>query len=164
MEPGRIALTLGMMAGSVCVWKYDDWQKSVPALMDTLTTQQEAPAAPVANLPTTTQPPVTTTTVVRRWTDESGVVHFEQLGAAGPQGASQHVVATKGTMADYDAALQQERGITTTDLKRAQQSSAQPAASSAPAQSGTELAVNQAYELMGRLQTAQDQIRGANSR
>ncbi len=164
MISGRTVVLLGIAASSYWLWSSGEWRtlaSRVPAL------------ASVANIatPSTVVAPATGDALVpaplqvRTWIDAQGVAHFEQAGAA-PQDASEHVLGSAGTMADYERALAQQKGITMQDIARARAARTQTAeakAAVATTDDGADTATRQAYELLRRYEQNLERIRATNN-
>lgn len=164
MLSGRTLLLLGITAAGYWLWSSGAWRPlaaRVPAL---------ASAANIATPPAVVEPapgnaPVLAPLQVRTWTDAQGVVHFEQAGAA-PLAARQHEVGPAGTMADYERALAQQKGITMQDIARARAARVQAAEAQttvATTEDGADTATRQAYELMQRFEQNLERIRATNN-
>lgn len=167
MLSGRTILLLGIAAAGYWLWSSGAWRSlaaRVPAL---------ASAANIATPPAVAEPatgnnapvPVRAPLQVRTWTDAQGVVHFEQAGAA-PLAARQHEVGSAGTMADYERALAQQKGITMQDLARARAARVQAAEAQtavAITDDGADTATRQAYELLQHYEQNLERIRATNN-
>lgn len=165
MLSGRTILLLGIAAAGYWLWSSGAWRPlaaRVPAL---------ASAANITTPPAVAEPatgnnaPVPAPLQVRTWTDAQGVVHFEQAGAA-PLAARQHEVGSAGTMADYERALAQQKGITMQDIARARAARVQAAEAQtavAITDDGADTATRQAYELMQRYEQNLERIRATNN-
>ncbi len=164
MISGRTIVLLGIAAGSYWLWSSGEWRTlaaRVPAL---------ASAASIATPPTVVEPatgsaPVPAPLQVRTWSDAQGVAHFEQAGTA-PQDASEHALGAAGTMADYERALAQQKGITMQDIARARAARTQTAEAQtavAITGDGADTAARQAYELMQRYEQNLERIRATNN-
>ena len=166
---GLVAL-IALAAGGYWLWSSGQWRTlaaRVPALAAVAGQQQSVAAAEESPAH---QEPVPAPLRVRTWTDENGVVHFEQAGVA-PLGARDHAVGTGGTMADYEKALEEKEGITLQDIARAKAARDRAAARAAEDEKaravaddgGIPGATQQAYELMEQQQAALEKIRNLNN-
>ncbi len=165
MLSGRTILLLGIAAAGYWLWSSGEWRPlaaRVPAL---------ASAANIATPPAVAEPatgnnaPVRAPLQVRTCTDAQGVVHFEQAGAT-PLAARQHEVGSAGTMADYERALAQQKGITMQDLARARAARVQAAEAQtavAITDDGADTATRQAYELLQHYEQNLERIRATNN-
>lgn len=164
MLSGRTVLLLGITAAGYWLWSSGEW-RPLAARVPALASAANIATPPVVAEPATGNVSAPAPLQVRTWTDAQGVVHFEQAGAA-PLAARQHEVGSAGTMADYERALAQQKGITMQDIARARAARVQAAEAPtavASTDDGADTATRQAYELMQRFEQNLERIRATNN-
>jgi hypothetical protein len=130
--------------------------------------EDSAPAVPAPAAPAESTPPPAPVQVVS-WVDANGVRQYGTAARA-PAGAVPVTLRPEASMADYEAAVQAEMGVTAEQIAQARARIAAAGSSSeqrvaADMQAGrdhTSQAIAQAYELLDRYEATLESIRQEN--